>query len=90
MRTTSRPEPHESRAKDAILANVQRALLLASASQPLQDSISSRRARAEACRLLTTARSLCEQTPDLDTQDERVRFAIASLTQALESRSDSD
>jgi hypothetical protein len=42
-------------------------------------------ASAEARRLLTEAKKLCGAAPDLDTQDERVRVAIASLTRALES-----
>jgi hypothetical protein len=70
--------------KEAILANVHRGLLLASASRRLQDSISSQRASAEARHLLTAARKLCDETPDLDIQDERVRAAIASLQRALE------
>jgi hypothetical protein len=78
--------PHRNGAKEAILANVHRGLLLASASRRLQDSISSQRANAEARQLLTAAKRLCEQTPDLDADDERVRVAIASLTRALESQ----
>jgi len=35
--------------------------------------------------LLTTVKKLCEETPYPDSEDERVRVAIASLTQALES-----
>jgi hypothetical protein len=50
----------------------------------LQDTISAHRASAEARQLLTTVKKLCEQTPYLDSEDERVRVAIASLTQALE------
>jgi hypothetical protein len=84
MRTPLRSEPHASGAKEAILANVHRGLLLASASRRLQDSISSRRASDEARQLLTIAKKLCEETPDLDADDERVRVAIASLTRALE------
>jgi hypothetical protein len=84
MRTPQRSESHALQAKEAILANVHRGLLLASASRRLQDTISSRRASAEARHLLTAAKKLCEETPDLDAEDERVRVAIASLTRALE------
>jgi hypothetical protein len=77
--------PADERAKQAILANVQRGLVLASASRRLQDSISSRRASSEARQLLNAAKRLCEETPDLEPQDERIRMAIASLTRALES-----
>jgi hypothetical protein len=80
-----RPESHAGRARETILSNVHRGLLLASASRRLQDSISSQRASAEARRLLTEAKKLCGAAPDLDTQDERVRVAIALLTRALES-----
>jgi hypothetical protein len=83
MPTPRRPESHRNGTKEAILANVHRGLLLASASRRLQDSISSQRANAEARQLLTVAKRLCEQAPDLDADDERVRFAIQSLTQAL-------
>jgi hypothetical protein len=78
------PVSHASGAKEAILANVHRGLLLASASRRLQDPISSQRASAEARLLLTAAKELCEQTADVEAQDERVRVAIASLTRALE------
>ena len=84
MRTPSRPESRAEQAKEAILANVHRGLLLASASRRLQDAISSRRASAEARYLLSTAKRLCEETSHLDAEDERVRVAIASLTRALE------
>jgi hypothetical protein len=83
MRTQPRPESHASQTKEAILANVHRGLLLASASRRLQDAISSRRASVEARHLLDAAKKLCDETPDLDAEDERVRVAIASLTQAL-------
>ena len=85
MRTVLRPKSHSTQAKEAILANVHRGLLLATASRRLQDSISSRRASAEAHHLLTAAKRLCQETPDLDEEDGRVRVAIASLTHALES-----
>jgi hypothetical protein len=85
MRTAVRPGSHSSQAKEAILANVHRGLLLATASRRLQDSISSQRASAEARQLLTAAKRICEETPELDAEDGRVRVAIASLTQALES-----
>jgi len=85
IRTAHRPEFDASRAKEAILANVHRGLVLANASRRLQDSISSQRACAEARHLLTAAKKLCEETPQLDAEDERVRVAIASLTRALES-----
>jgi len=84
MRTLHRPEPHANPAKDAILANVHRGLLLASASRRLQDSISSRRASLEARHLLDDARRLCDEAPALDAEDERIRAAIASLTRALD------
>ena len=83
MRTPHRPDSHAG-AKDAILAHVHRGLLLASASRRLQDSISAQRASAEARHLLSTAKQLCEESPDTDGEDERVRVAIASLTRALE------
>jgi hypothetical protein len=72
------------RTQEAILANVHRGLVLASASRRLQDSISSRRASTEARQLLTAAKKLCEQASDVDVADERIRIAIASLTQALD------
>jgi len=87
MHTPPRSESHADRAKEAILANVHRGLVLASASRRLQDSISSRRASAEARQILTAAKRLCQETPDLDIEDERVRIAIVSLTQALDSQS---
>jgi hypothetical protein len=87
MPAPRRSESHADRTKEAILANVHRGLLLASASRRLQDSISSQRATAEARQLLTAAKRLCEQTPDLDTADERIRVAIASLTRALDDAS---
>jgi hypothetical protein len=79
-----RPESHAGPAQEAILANVHRGLLLAIASRRLQDSISSQRASEEARHLLSTAQRLCEETPDLDTPDDRVRAAIAALARALE------
>jgi len=84
MRTSPGPASHTARAKDTILENVHRGLLLATASRRLQDAISARRASAEARQLLNTVKRLCEETPYLDSEDERVRVAIASLTQALE------
>lgn len=84
MRPSPRPEPAANAAKEAILANVHRGLLLASASRRLQDSISSRRASDEARYLLTAARRLCDAAPDLSSEDDRIRVAIASLTRALE------
>jgi hypothetical protein len=84
MRTSPRPDSHANQAKEAILANVHRGLLLATASRRLQDSISARRASAEARHCLTAAKRLCEEAPQLDTEDERVRVAIASLARALE------
>jgi hypothetical protein len=63
---------------------VHRGLLLATASRRLQDEISARRASTEARQLLTAVKRLCEETPYLDSEDERVRVAIASLTRALE------
>jgi hypothetical protein len=84
MPTPCRSEPQANRTKEAILANVHRGLLLASASRRLQDSISSQRASAEARLLLTAAKQLCDKTPDVDPDDERVRMAIASLTRALD------
>jgi hypothetical protein len=84
MRTLPRRDPNEDRTKEAILANVQRGLLLASASRRLQDSISAGRACVEARQLLTAAKKLCEESPDLVPQDEHIRIAIASLTRALE------
>jgi hypothetical protein len=80
-RTSQRQEPHADKAKEAILASVHRGLLLASASRRLQDPISSQRASAEAQHLLSDARKLCEETGD--SGDERVRYAIESLTSAL-------
>jgi len=58
IRPSAAHEPRASRASEAILANVHRGLLLASASRRLQDSISSQRASAEAHHLLTTAKKL--------------------------------
>ena len=87
MRTPRTPESHVDRAKEAILADVHRGLVLASASRRLQDSVSSQRASAEARQILTAAKRLCEATPDLNTEDDRVRIAIVSLTQALDSQS---
>jgi hypothetical protein len=84
MLTSRGRDPNEGREKEAILANVHRGLLLASASRRLQDSISSQRACDEARYLLTAAKRLCDRSPHLETQDERVRVAIASLTRALE------
>jgi hypothetical protein len=84
MPTPRRSESHAERTKEAILANVHQGLLLASASRRLQDSISSQRATTEARLLLSAAKRLCDETPDLDAADERVRVAIASLTRALE------
>jgi hypothetical protein len=83
-RNTSPQALHASRAKEAILASVQRGLLLASASRRLQDPISSRRASAEAQHLLSDAKKLCEETTDLEFDDGRIRVAIDSLTRALE------
>jgi hypothetical protein len=88
IRNSQIPETHGGRAKEAVLANVHRGLLLASASRRLQDSISSRRASAEAQSLLSAAKKLCEEAPDLEIEDERVRVAIASLTRALESQTE--
>jgi hypothetical protein len=85
MRTSPGPASHTTRAKDTILENVHRGLLLATAARRLQDAISARRASAEARQLLTTVKKLCEETPYPDCEDERVRVAIVSLTQALES-----
>jgi hypothetical protein len=84
MRTSHRQESHVGRAKEAILANVHRGLLLASAARRLQDPISSRRASAEAHHLLTNAKKLRAETSNLDSEDERIGFAIESLTRALE------
>jgi hypothetical protein len=84
MRTSDSRGPADERAREAILANVQRGLVLASASRRLQDSISSERASTEARQLLIAAKRLCEETPELGQQDERIRMAIASLTRALE------
>ncbi len=87
MRTQTRSslgrESHSARTKEAILASVHRGLLLASASRRLQDPISSQRASAEAEHLLTDAKKLCDETASLDSEDERVRYAIESLTTAL-------
>jgi hypothetical protein len=80
-RISERQESHADKAKEAILASVHRGLLLASASRRLQDPISSQRASAEAEHLLSDAKKLCEQTAD--SGDERVRYAIESLTSAL-------
>ena len=88
MRTPHGSESHASLAKEAILANVHRGLMLASASRRLQDTISSRRASAEARQLLDDVKKLCEETPDLEAEDERVRAAIASLTRALNTEVD--
>jgi hypothetical protein len=84
MRTPDSRGPDNERAKEAILANVQRGLVLASAARRLQDSISSKRASTEARQLLIAAKRLSEETPDSGAQDERIRMAIASLTRALE------
>ena len=73
-----------NRAQERILANVHRGMVLASASRRLQDSISSQRASAEARQLLTEAKKLCDETPDVDAHDDRIRIAIASLMRALE------
>jgi hypothetical protein len=86
MRTSRGRESHADKAKEAILASVHRGLLLASASRRLQDPISSQRASAEAQHLLSDARKLCEETADLDSADERVRYAIESLASALSQR----
>ena len=82
-RTSLNPESHADKAKQAILASVHRGLLLASASRRLQDPISSQRASAEAEHLLTDAKKLCAECASLDSEDERVRYAIESLTTAL-------
>jgi hypothetical protein len=84
MRTSPAPASHTTRAKDTILENVHRGLLLATASRRLQDTISARRASAEARQLLITVKKLCEETPYLDSEDERIRVAIASLARALD------
>jgi hypothetical protein len=84
MRTSHGLASDATRTREAILANVHRGLLLATASRRLQDAISAQRASAEARQLLTAVKKLCEERPDLDTGDERVRVAIASLTRALE------
>jgi hypothetical protein len=86
MRTSRGQESHADKAKEAILASVHRGLLLASASRRLQDPISSQRASTEAQHLLSDARKLCEETADLDSTDERVRYAIESLASALSQR----
>jgi hypothetical protein len=86
MRTSRGQESHADKAKEAILASVHRGLLLASASRRLQDPISSQRASAEAQHLLSDARKLCGETADLDSADERVRYAIESLAGALSQR----
>jgi hypothetical protein len=86
MRTSRGQESHADKAKEAILASVHRGLLLASASRRLQDPISSQRASAEARHLLSDARKICEETADLDSADERVRYAIESLASALSQR----
>ena len=86
MRTSRGQESHADKAKEAILASVHRGLLLASASRRLQDPISSQRASAEAQHLLSDARKLCDETADLDSADERVRYAIESLASALSQR----
>ena len=86
IRTSQRQESHADKAKEAILASVQRGLVLANASRRLQDSISSQRASAEAQNLLTDAKKLCEETADLDSTDERIRYAIESLASALSPR----
>ncbi|HEY5810645.1 MAG TPA: SRPBCC family protein [Povalibacter sp.] len=83
MRTFDKASPHDERAREAVLAIARRGLLLASVSRRLQDSVSSKRALAEAHRLLVTAKRLCEERPDLPGQDERIRIAITSLTQEL-------
>jgi hypothetical protein len=82
-RISQRQESHADKAKEAILASVHRGLLLASASRRLQDPISSQRASAAAQHLLSDAKKLREETADLDSEDERVRYAIESLTSAL-------
>ncbi|HKS54688.1 MAG TPA: hypothetical protein VJS12_05360 [Steroidobacteraceae bacterium] len=82
--TSQRSGSRASQAKEAVLANVHQGLLLATASRRLQDPISSRRASIEARHLLSVAKQLCEEMPDADGSDERVRVAIASLTRALE------
>jgi len=84
MRTSHGPGSRAGLAKEAILANVHRGLVLASASRRLQDSISSRRASVEARQLLDVAKKLCKESPDLEADDERVRAAIASLTRAVD------
>jgi hypothetical protein len=83
MPTARHSEPYNYGAKQAILLNLHRGLLLASASRRLQDDISAQRATAEARHLLNAAKTLCEQNPD-GAHDERIRKAIDSLTQALE------
>jgi hypothetical protein len=82
--TSHRRPSQAGSAKEAILANVHRGLLLASASRRLQDSISAQRASVEARQLLKAAQRLRAETPDVDDEDERVSVAIASLTRALE------
>ena len=83
MPTARRSEPYNYGAKQAILANLHRGLLLASASRRLQDDISAQRATTEARYLLNSAKTLSEQDPD-GAHDERIRKGIESLTQALE------
>jgi hypothetical protein len=83
--TSHRPPSQAGPAKEAILANVHRGLLLATASHRLQDSISAQRASVAARRLLNAAQRLRAETPELDDEDERVSAAIASLARALES-----
>jgi hypothetical protein len=86
MRTSGRAaHSHGGKTQEAILASVHRGLVLASASRRLQDPISSQRASAEAHHLLHDAKKLREETADPDFEDERVRFAIESLTRALQS-----
>ncbi|HEY7643173.1 MAG TPA: hypothetical protein VH814_25820 [Steroidobacteraceae bacterium] len=86
MPASHKSEAPTTGAKAAILENVHRGLLLASASRRLQDTISAHRASTEARQLLTAAKRLCEEEPELAANDERVRAAIASLTVALDDR----
>ena len=82
--TTARRAPTDNGPRDVILANLQRALLLASVSHRLQDSISSKRATVEARSLLSAVKRMCEDRPDIGEQDERIRHGIESLTRALD------
>jgi hypothetical protein len=85
MRTSGRrAHRHGGKTQEAILASVHRGLVLASASRRLQDPISSQRASAEAHYILNDVQKLREETADPDFEDERVRFAIESLTRALQ------